>query len=88
MLDKNQKSNLVKKFGKNDKDTGSIEFQIALLTEEIYGLTNHLKKNDKDTIARRGLLVKVGRRKSLLKYLEKTNRDSYIKLLAELGLRK
>jgi len=88
MLDKTQKAELVKKFGKNEKDTGSIEFQIALLTRQIHDLTGHLLNNDKDTIARRGLLVKVGKRKSLLKYLERNDRDSYIKVLSELGLRK
>lgn len=88
MLDKKAKAELVKKFGKNEKDTGSIELQIALLTQHIRDLTEHLKKNDKDAIARRGLLIKVGKRKSLLSYLERTNRDSYIKLISELGLRK
>ena len=88
MLDKKGKAELVKKFGKNEKDTGSIEFQIALLTSQIHGLTDHLKKNDKYNIARRGLNIKVSKRKSLLAYLQRTNRDSYVKLLGELGLRK
>ncbi len=88
MLDKKGKAELVKKFGKNEKDTGSIEFQIALLTSQIHDLTDHLKKNDKDNIARRGLNIKVSKRKSLLAYLQRTNRDSYVKLLGELGLRK
>lgn len=88
MIKKEAKVELVKQFGKNEKDTGSIEFQVALLTRQIHDLTEHLKLNDKDTIARRGLLVKVGKRKSLLKYLERTNRDSYINLIASLGLRK
>ncbi len=88
MIDKKGKAELVKKFGKNEKDTGSIEFQIALLTSQILDLTEHLKKNDKDQIARRGLNIKVSKRKSLLRYLQRTNRDSYVKLLGELGLRK
>lgn len=88
MISKEGKVELVKKFGKNEKDTGSIEFQVALLTSQIHDLTAHLKENKKDTTARRGLLVKVGRRKSLLKYLERTNRDSYLNVLAQLGLRK
>ena len=88
MLDKKAKAELVKKYGQNEKDTGSIEFQIALLTQQIKDLTEHLLKNDKDTIARRGLLVKVGRRRALLKYLESYDRERYIKLLGELGLRK
>lgn len=88
MIDKKGKAELVKKFGKNEKDTGSIEFQIALLTSQIHDLTEHLKKNDKDQIARRGLNIKVSKRKSLLRYLQRTNRDSYVKVLGELGLRK
>lgn len=88
MLDKKGKAELVKEYGKNEKDTGSIEFQIALLTSQIHDLTDHLKKNDKDNIARRGLNIKVSKRKSLLAYLERTNRDSYIALLGKLGLRK
>jgi small subunit ribosomal protein S15 len=88
MLDKKAKAELVKKYGKNEKDTGSIEFQIALLTQQIKDLTEHLLKNDKDTIARRGLLVKVGRRRALLAYLEGYDRERYIKLLGELELRK
>ena len=88
MIKKEQKVELVKKFGKNEKDTGSIEFQIALLTKQILDLTEHVKANHKDAIAKRGLTVKVGKRKSLLKYLERTNRDSYVKVITELGLRK
>jgi len=88
MIKKEQKAELVKQFGKNEKDTGSIEFQVALLTKQILELTEHVKANHKDAIARRGLQVKVGKRKSLLKYLERTNRESYVKVITELGLRK
>ena len=88
MLNKNEKSGLVKQFGKNEKDTGSIQVQVAILTNRIKALTAHLKNNDKDHTARRSLLVLVGQRKSLLKYLERTNRDAYIALIQELGLRK
>lgn len=88
MLDKNAKVELVKKYGKNEKDTGSVEFQVALLTSQIHDLTEHLKANKKDAIARRGLLIKVGKRKSLLKYLERTDRERYAALLTKLGLRK
>jgi small subunit ribosomal protein S15 len=88
MIDKHGKAELVKKFGKNEKDTGSIEFQVALLTTQIHDLTEHLKKNDKDNIARRGLNIKVSKRKSLLAYLQRTDRERYVKLLGELGLRK
>ncbi len=87
-LDKKQKSDIVASFGKSKVDTGSVEVQIALATERIKSLTEHLKKNDKDSIARRGLLIQVGKRKSLLAYLEKTDRDAYAKLIAKLGLRK
>ncbi|MGP1413981.1 MAG: 30S ribosomal protein S15 [Bacillales bacterium] len=88
MITKENKIKLVKEFGKNEKDTGSVEFQIALLTQQIKDLTEHVKNNGKDSIARRGLLIKVGKRKSLLRYLERTNRDSYIEVLSKLGLRK
>ena len=87
-ISKETKAELIKKFGKNEKDTGSIEVQVAILTSSIKHLTEHLKSNDKDHVARRSLLVLVGKRKSLLSYLERTNRDAYIKLIAELGLRK
>lgn len=87
-LSKEKKVEIVAKYGNDTKNTGSIEVQVALLTAQIKALTEHLKANDKDHIARRSLLVYVGKRKSLLKYLENNDRDSYIKLLAELGLRK
>ncbi len=87
-LDKKQKSEIVANYGKSKVDTGSVEVQIALATERIKNLTEHLKKNDKDSIARRGLLIQVGKRKSLLAYLERTDRDAYAKLIAKLGLRK
>ena len=87
-LDKKVKAEVVKKFGKNEKDTGSVQVQVALLTKRIADLTAHLKANDKDHTARRSLLILVGQRKSLLAYLEREDRDAYIKLIAELGLRK
>ncbi|HKL72729.1 MAG TPA: 30S ribosomal protein S15 [Candidatus Onthovivens sp.] len=87
-INKTRKAEIVKQFGKNAKDTGSCEVQIALLTEEIKNLAEHLKANDKDHRARRALLIFVGQRKSLLKYLESIDRDAYIKILAALGLRK
>ena len=87
-LDKKIKAEVVKKFGKNEKDTGSVQVQVALLTKRIVDLTAHLKANDKDHTARRSLLILVGQRKSLLAYLEREDRDAYIKLIAELGLRK
>lgn len=87
-LDKKLKAEVVKKFGKNEKDTGSVQVQVALLTKRIADLTAHLKANDKDHTARRSLLILVGQRKSLLAYLEREDREAYIKLIAELGLRK
>ena len=87
-LTKERKAELVKQFGKNEKDTGSVQVQIALLTEQIKALTTHLKANHKDAHSKRSLLVLVGQRRSLLNYLARTDRDSYLKLILELGLRK
>ena len=85
---KNDKAEVVKQFGKNEKDTGSVQVQVAIITKRIAHLTAHLKANDKDHTARRSLLILVGQRKSLLRYLESRDRDAYLKLIAELGLRK
>ena len=87
-LSKQQTASIVKKFGKDEKDTGSIEVQIALLTEQINDLTKHLKANKKDASGRRGLFVLVGKRRGLLDYLAREDRDAYIKLIAELNIRK
>lgn len=87
-LSKEKKASLVKKFAKNEKDTGSVEIQIALLTEQINALTLHLKNNHKDNSSHRGLMRLVGQRKSLLTYLEGHDRDSYINVIKELKLRK
>lgn len=87
-LSKKETTEIIAKFGKNSKDTGSCQVQVALLTAEIKTLTEHLKANKKDAVARRSLLVLVGKRKSLLKYLESKDRDGYVKLISELGLRK
>ena len=88
MLSKAKIAEIVKKYGKDEKDTGSVEVQIALLTEQINELTKHLKNNKKDASGRRGLFVLVGKRRGLLDYLNRTDRDSYIKLLTELKIRK
>jgi small subunit ribosomal protein S15 len=72
----------------HDRDTGSPEVQVALLTSRIQELTGHLQSNIKDHSARRGLLKMVGRRSALLKYLTATNRERYRKLISRLGLRK
>lgn len=87
-LTKEKKAELVKKFGANEQDTGSIEVQIAILTEEINTLTEHFKEHKKDHHSKRGLLRKVGQRRSLLNYLIKNDVTRYRKVVKELGLRK
>jgi small subunit ribosomal protein S15 len=87
-LSKEETSSIVTKFGKNDKDTGASEVQIALLTERINGLTEHCKQFKKDKSSQRGLLILVGKRRRMLKYIQRTNLDKYRSLLKELGLRK
>ena len=85
---KETKAELVKKFGKNEKDTGSTKVQIAILTEEINDLTEHLKVHKHDYHSKRGLLMKVGKRRSLLDYLKKNDVVSYRELIKELNIRK
>ena len=87
-ISKERKAEIVKAYGKNEKDTGSTEVQIALLTEQINALTTHLKNNHKDAASKRGLMILVGQRRSLLDYLARTDKDRYIKLIVSLGLRK
>ena len=82
------KENIVKKYGKTEKDCGSSEVQIALLTENINSLSNHFASNKKDIHSRRGLLKMIMKRRSLMKYLKKKNLESYNNLIKELGLRK
>lgn len=72
----------------HEQDTGSAEVQIALLTERIQQLTEHLKEHPKDHASRRGLLKMVGKRSSLLKYLTRTDRERYQRIIGRLGLRK
>ena len=81
------KAEIVAKYGKNAKDTGSVETQIALLTEKITELTEHLKVNAKDFQGKRGLLMMVGKRKRLLSYLKDRNLDDYRKLIKALNIR-
>ncbi len=81
------KQELIKKFGKNDKDSGSIEVQVAMLSQKISELTEHLKINAKDFQAKRGLLMMVGKRKRMLAYLKEANLDKYRQLIKDLGLR-
>ena len=87
-LSKERKAEIVKKYGKTAADTGSIEVQIAVLTEEIIALTEHLKEHTHDFHSRRGLLKKVGQRKSLLNYLVKNDVTRYREIVKSLGLRK
>lgn len=75
-------------FQRHDRDTGSSEVQIALLTKEIEALTEHLKTNKKDTSSRYGLLRKVQNRRKLLNYLKRENEESYKELIKKLGLRR
>jgi len=87
MLKKEEKSNLINKFKKHEKDTGSAEVQIALLTKQIHKLTSHLKEHPKDNHSRRGLLKMVAKRKKLLNFLEKESIRRYNKLIKSLGLK-
>ena len=79
---------LVKEFGKNDKDSGSAAVQVAILSERIRNLTEHLKTHKKDFGSRRGLLTMVGQRRSLLDYIKSGNQDAYKSLIEKLGLRR
>ena len=87
-MDKARKQEIIAKFGKNDKDTGSPEVQIALLTDRINHLTEHLKIHKKDHHSRRGLLMMVGQRRGLLNYLISKDINRYRAIIAELNLRK
>lgn len=85
---KERKAELVKEFGKSEKDTGATEVQIAILTEEIRDLTEHLKLHIHDYHSKRGLMMKVGKRRSLLDYLKSTDVNSYRTLIEKLNIRK
>lgn len=87
-LTKERKQELVDRFGESASDTGKAEVQIALLTERINHLTEHLRTHRKDHHSRRGLLMLVGRRRRFLNYLMRTDLERYRSLLRELGLRK
>jgi small subunit ribosomal protein S15 len=83
-----RKSEIVRTHRRHEVDTGSPEVQIALLTERITQLTEHLKTHKKDHSSRRGLLKMVGKRSALLKYLQREKRDRYLGVINQLGLRK
>ena len=87
-MDKARKDELMKEFARHEGDTGSPEVQIALLTERINHLNDHLKTHKKDHHSRRGLLKMVGRRRNLLAYLKDRDLEGYRALIAKLGLRK
>ena len=87
-LTKEKKSELIGKHGRSEGDTGSAEVQIALMTERINELTEHLRTHRKDHHSRRGLLMLVGKRRRLLRYLQGSDIDRYRSLIQELGLRR
>src|SRR5574344_1390879 len=87
MMTKKDKEKLIKKFRTHESDTGSPQVQIAILTEEIKQLTEHLKKHKHDHSSRRGLLKKVGERRKLLKYLQKEDEKSFKDLTERLKLK-
>ncbi len=83
-----RKQELVKEFGANDNDTGSAEVQVAILTERIKNLTEHMQQHKKDFHSRRGLLVMVGQRRRLLDYMKRKDRARYDSVIQKLGLRR
>lgn len=87
-LTKDKKTEIVQKHGRDEADTGSTEVQVALLTARINELTEHLRTHSKDHHSRRGLLMLVGQRRRLLRYLERTSLERYRALVADLGLRR
>ena len=87
-IEKNKKIKIIKDFGSNEIDSGSADVQVAILTERIKNLTEHLKTHKKDFGSRRGLLSMVGQRRNLLKYIKNKNEDRYLNLIKKLGLRR
>jgi len=87
-LDNAQRQDIINKFGESDKDTGKTEVQVALITERIKYLTEHLKTHKKDHHSRRGLLKLVGQRRRLLRYLTKVDIMRYRAVIKELGIRR
>ena len=88
MISKEKKAEIIKTYGRTPEDTGSSEVQIAILTERIRELTEHLKVNKKDHHSRRGMLKMIGQRRNLLAYLQKKDLEGYRALIEKLGLRK
>lgn len=88
MISKEKKTQIMAEYGRKEGDTGSPEVQIAVLTERIRELTEHMKKNPMDYHSNRGLLKLVGRRRGLLDYLKRTDLEKYRELIGRLGIRK
>jgi len=86
-IKKESKKEIISKFSNSEKDTGSVEVQIAIFSERIKNLTEHLKNHKKDYHTRRGLVIMVSKRKKLLNYLNKNNSEKYKSLIKELGIR-
>ncbi len=86
MLSKRKKQMVIKEYQKHDRDTGSAETQVGLLTREIKELADHLKKHPKDHHSRRGLLIMVGKRRKFLQYLEREDEKKYLKIAKKLEL--
>jgi len=87
-LTQERKAELISQFGSDEKDTGNTRVQVALLTQRINDLTEHLREHKKDHHSRRGLLMLVGQRRRLLNYLQKKDLEGYRSLIRELGLRR
>lgn len=87
-LTTDRKLEIIRRYGDNEQDTGNVRVQIALLTERINGLTEHLRSHKKDHHSRRGLLMLVGQRRRMLRYFEANDLDGYRKLIGDLGLRR
>jgi small subunit ribosomal protein S15 len=88
MISKEKKTEIIEEFGISEDDTGSSQVQIAILTQRIKGLNEHLKMHKKDHHSRRGLIMMVGKRNSLLKYLRNNDTEEYQKLIKKLNLRR
>jgi len=87
-IEKDKTLEIIKSFGTNENDSGSAEVQVAILSERIKNLTEHLKTHKKDFGSRRGLLSMVGQRRNLLQYIKNKNEDRYTDLIKKLGLRR
>ena len=86
-ISKERTAELIKEFGKNEHDSGSPEVQVAILSERIRNLTEHLKTHKKDNHPRRGLMMLIGKRRGMLKYIKERNIEEYRELIKKLGIR-